>query len=89
MLSCCYYNLFGDWVGEIMAKRMVEYEVDDDGNCAECQSCFSSVCLSFKKGIIKNNCIYTQCQSCKDFLAKEASKVYCDGCKKYPDNCRL
>ena len=68
-------------------KKIVEYK--PTGNCKDCgANAYLSIkyevelfCLPFRS-VIKN---YRQCQACKDFLAQEANKVYCDGCTHSAD----
>ena len=80
-----------------MAKKIVEYEIEPSGNCLKCK-CKNIVsekviafymdtyyCMAFENCYIGRNALL-QCQACKDFLAKEASKVYCDGCIHYKYN---
>jgi len=73
-----------------MAKKIVEYEINDDGDCGKCKgrkkTTFESLCLPFAN---EAGCLSgTQNQACKDFLVQEASKVYCSDCVHlgdYPD----
>jgi hypothetical protein len=73
-----------------MAKKIVEYEINDDGNCSKCKSGHPlenieyTACYAFDKVVANGH----SCQACKDFLAQEASKVYCSDCihlGDYPD----
>jgi hypothetical protein len=76
-----------------MAKKIVEYEIDDNGNCEDCKAEYAGICCAFhsvvrKAYIGKNESNKQQCALCKDFLVTEASKVYCSDCVHlgdYPD----
>jgi len=67
-----------------MAKKIVEYDIDNNGNCEDCKSNHNwvviDICTTFNDVICFGDG-YQQCPACKDFLAQEASKVYCKGCK--------
>ncbi len=79
-----------------MAKKIVEYEIPDNGDCNKCKHCLrntfalkdgtsNSLCMVFMRyGVIDRK----GCPACKDFLVTEASKVYCSDCVHlgdYPD----
>jgi hypothetical protein len=86
-----------------MAKKIVEYEINDNGNCQECGQCLviyncedwedrpTFNCIPFQEELdyrpseSRQSWVTEQCQACKDFLAQEASKVYCDGCTHSAD----
>ena len=66
--------------------KIVEYGIGNDGDCSKCTARNSAICLAFNKRIYYGTLEpyddeLNQCQACKDFLAQEASKVYCAGCK--------
>jgi hypothetical protein len=68
-----------------MAKKIVEYEIEPNGNCEDCKAEYAGICCAFhsmvrRSYVGKNESNKQQCALCKDFLAAEASKVYCDGC---------
>jgi Zn-dependent alcohol dehydrogenase len=51
-----------------MPKLTVIYQISEDGDCEECQAEHRQYCMAFKEYHKE------QLQSCKDFLANEASK---------------
>jgi hypothetical protein len=64
-----------------MAKKIVEYEIEENGDCDNCKARCFSCCQAFSKllviGIDKNFQMTKreQCQTCKDFLAAEAKTM--------------
>ena len=66
----------------------VTFQIPKDGNCEECKAKTFQTCNAFQEYLCwnLNKGRNIQLQACKDFLAKEASKVYCDGCIHYKYN---
>ena len=68
-----------------MPELAVKYQIPEDGDCEECQAEHRQYCMAFKEYHKE------QLQSCKDFLAKESSKVYCCNCihleRDFINNC--
>jgi hypothetical protein len=71
-----------------MTKKIVEYEIEPRGLCQYCKAKdvfyvnFGKNKIEYCKAFSARLPVYRDsCQACKDFLAVEANKVYCSGCK--------
>lgn len=82
-----------------MATIIISVKINDDGDCSKCEANHSGQCFAFKTSCLKAvpivsskrwQSLYNQCQTCKDFLELENSKVYCGDCKHITyDECSL